>query len=89
MAQQWGCDLYLIQAGELCKVGRSKHCHKRFQEISRGMPFADCRLVAVFPGEGHLEGWVFKALEPFERRSEWFRCTPSDALAAVASAMPP
>ena len=86
--QRWGCDLYLIHAGELCKIGRSKHCHKRFQEISRSMPFAECRLVAVFPGGGLLEGWVFKALARFERRGEWFRCSPGEALNAVASATP-
>ncbi len=49
MVRAYGTDLYIISAGELTKIGRSKHCLKRLQEIARGMPWSDCRLIATFP----------------------------------------
>ena len=84
MPRAYGTDLYVISAGELTKVGRSKHCQKRLQEIARGMPWSDCRLVATFPGLGFAEPWVHRALQDYERRGEWFWMPPEVALRVVA-----
>ena len=81
----WGCDLYVISCGELCKVGRSKHVAKRFKEIQRGMPFSDCHILAVFPGSGFCESWMHRALADYPRRGEWFRCDAQAVLCIVAS----
>ena len=86
MPRAYGTDLYVISAGELTKVGRSKHCQKRLTEISRGMPWTECRLVAVFPALGFLESWVHWALQQqgTERRGEWFWVDPQVAVRVVA-----
>ena len=85
MPREYGTHLYIIQAGEVCKVGRSMNVNRRFDEVSRSMPFADARLVATFQNAGFAEPWVLKALsQSYERRSEWFRCTPAQAIAAVS-----
>jgi hypothetical protein len=83
MPREYGTHLYIILAGEVCKIGRSMDVQRRFAEVSRAKPFSDCRLVATFHGAGFVEPWVLRALCEYERRSEWFRCTPADALAAV------
>ena len=71
----WGKDLYIITAGELTKVGRSQHPQKRLQEISRGMPFVECRLWAVFPNAGPLEAGLHRELGSLhEKRGDWYRC---------------
>ena len=84
MPRAYGTDLYVISAGELTKVGRSKHCQKRLKEISAGMPWTECRLVATFPGLGFAEPWVHRALQDYERRGEWFWMPPEVALRVVA-----
>ncbi len=81
----WGKDLYIIHAGpELTKLGRSQHPNKRLQEISRGMPFAECRLWSVFPDAG----WLGPALQSelaslFEKRAEWYRASAHEISALV------
>ncbi len=86
MPRAYGTDLYVISAGELTKVGRSIHCQKRLLEIARGMPWTECRLVAVFPGLGFVASWVHRALQQqgTARRGEWFWVDPQVAVCAVA-----
>jgi Meiotically up-regulated gene 113 len=75
MARAWGKDLYIITAGELTKVGRSQHPLRRLKEIARGMPFAECRLWAVFPNAGPLEAGLHRELGlHHEKRGDWYRC---------------
>ena len=83
----YGTHLYLIDAGEVCKVGRSADVPRRFAEVCRGTPFSNARLVATFPDAGFCEPWVMRALAGYERRGEWFRCTIADALAAVGAVL--
>ena len=84
----WGCDLYVISAGELTKVGRTKNVARRFKEICRAMPWADCTLTAVFPGSGFAEPWVHKALCDFERKGEWFKCHHKTVLKVITEVLP-
>jgi hypothetical protein len=86
MPRAYGTDLYVISAGELTKVGRSIHCQTRLKEIARGMPWTECRLVAVFPGLGCVESWVHRSLQQLghERRGEWFWVDPEVCLRVVA-----
>ena len=84
MPRAYGTDLYIISAIELTKVGRSKHCQKRLQEIAHGMPFSECRLVATFAGLGKAERWIHRALQDYERRGEWFWMPPEVARRVVA-----
>ena len=72
----WGADLYLVTAGELTKLGRSQHPHKRLQEIQRGVPWLQCKLYAIFPTAGFLEAGLHKDLTArFQRHGEWYVCT--------------
>ena len=75
----WGADLYLVTAGELTKLGRSQHPHKRLQEIQRGVPWLECKLYAIFPNAGFLEAGLHKDLTArFQRHGEWYVCTASE-----------
>ena len=72
----WGADLYLVTAGELTKLGRSQHPHKRLQELQRGVPWLQCKLYAIFPTAGFLEAGLHKDLTArFQRHGEWYVCT--------------
>ena len=84
MPRPYGTDLYVMQMGDLVKVGRSMNCQRRLAEHRRSNPWGDIRLVAVFPESGFTEPWVLRALAAHERRSEWVRCSVAEALAAVA-----
>ena len=59
------------------------HPYKRLRELQHGMPWSDCQLVALFPGMGFCEQWAHRALAHYERRGEWFRCAPGEAMLAV------
>ena len=89
MPREYGTHLYLIQAGEVIKIGRSMDVPRRFVEVKRSMPFADCRLVATFPDSGFIESWVLKAMSAYERRGEWFRASPHDGLAHILECLVP
>ncbi len=86
MAKNWGRHLYVIHAGnELTKVGRSQHPEKRLQEVSRGIPFVECRLWAVFPDSGWLEPALHRQLgSVYEKCAEWYRAPADEVLALVA-----
>ena len=84
MPRPYGTDLYIMQMGDLVKVGRSMHCQRRLAEHRRSNPWGDIRLVAVFPESGFAEPWVLRALAAHERRSEWVKCSVAEAMAAVA-----
>ena len=84
----WGEHLYLFSAGEICKVGRSKDVARRHLEVSRGMPWAEVRIIATFHGAGFCEPWVHSALASYERKGEWFKCTEKQALTGITQALP-
>ena len=85
MKKVWGKDLYVISAGpELSKLGRSQHVDKRLSEIKRGMPFAELRLWAVFPGAGPMEAALHRQMAlGHEKRGEWYRCPAGDVAQTV------
>ena len=83
MPRPWGNDLYLLQMGELVKVGRSMDVERRVKELRRSNPWGDIKLVAVFPEAGFAEPWLLRALTEHERRGEWVRCSVPEALATV------
>ena len=83
MPREYGTHLYLIQAGEVIKIGRSMDVDRQFAEVHRAMPFADARLVATFYDSGFVEPWVLRALSGYERRGEWFRASVDEGLEAI------
>ena len=82
--------MYLLCDGEcgLVKIGRSMDVARRVGELKRGNPWAQIRLVAVFPDQGCVESWVMRALSAHERRGEWFRCSVAEAMAAIGACLP-
>ena len=90
MVRPYGTHLYLLCDGEcgLCKIGRSMDVARRVGELKRGNPWAQIRLVAVFPDQGCVESWVMRALSAHERRGEWFRCSVAQAMAAIGACLP-
>ena len=80
---EYGKHLYLLQMGEVVKIGRSMDVKRRLVEHRHANPWGDIALVATFEDAGHVEPWVLKALSGHERRSEWVRCTVVEALEAV------
>ena len=90
MPRAYGTHLYLLCDGEcgLCKIGRSMDVARRVGELKRGNPWAQIRLVAVFPDQGCVESWVMRALSAHERRGEWFRCSVAEAMAAIGACLP-
>ena len=89
MPRPYGTHLYVISAPGWTKVGRSKHCQKRLAEIQSHFPWLSLELVGEWPAQGHQESAVHRALSAYERKAEWFRCAPEDALAAVSGALGP
>ena len=87
MKKVWGKDLYIISAGpELTKLGRSQNPQKRLQEISRGLPFVQCRLWAIFPDVGALESALHKELSLGNARcGEWYQVPAVDVARTVVS----
>ena len=83
----WGAHLYLLEMEGLCKIGRSQDVERRLGEHRRAQPWSTIRLVATFEGSGFVESTVLRALHGFERRGEWVRCTPKDALSAIADCL--
>ena len=80
----WGADLYLIQAGELTKLGRSQHPQKRLQEIQRGVPWLRCHLYAIFPKCGFLEASLHRQIWGlFDRHGEWYLASPNQVAEVV------
>jgi len=89
MVRAYGTHLYLLSDSEagLCKIGRSMDVDRRVGELRRGNPWADIKVVGIFPGAGFCESWVLRALSGRERRGEWFRCPTSDALTAIVACL--
>jgi hypothetical protein len=87
MPRPWGNDLYLLQMGELVKVGRSMDVERRVKELRRSNPWGDIKVIAVFPEAGFAEPWLLRALAAHERRGEWVRCGVPEALDAVGQVL--
>ena len=88
MPRPYGTHLYVLQMGDLCKVGRSMDVQRRLLEHTRGNPWGDLKLVCSFPDQGFMESWVLRALSAHQRRGEWVLCTPGEALIAIAGCLP-
>ena len=83
----YGKHLYLLRMGDLVKVGRSMDIQRRLGEHRRNNPWGEISLVATFENSGFVESWVLKALSQHERRSEWVRCSVSQALQAIGQCL--
>jgi hypothetical protein len=86
MPRAYGTHLYILQAGELIKVGRSMNVPRRLKELRHSNPWGDIKLLAEFPGAGCLETWVLRVLSAHERRGEWVKCSVAEVMAAVGEA---
>ena len=54
MPRAYGTHLYILQAGELIKVGRSMNVPRRLKELRHSNPWGDIELLAEFPCAGCL-----------------------------------
>jgi hypothetical protein len=81
-------DLYVMQRSDnlgILKVGRSSNAERRAREI-QGCHCFTVQVVALIPGAGHLELDAHRVLSEFrmDPGREWFRCSLSRVLAAIA-----
>jgi hypothetical protein len=91
----WGQHLYVMHAGAgaatgLVKIGRSWSPHQRLEAVRRSCPMMDVELRGEFPNLGVAESLVLAIMRrahPRVGRSEWFACSDSEAVAAVAEAL--
>ena len=84
---EYGKHLYVLQMGELVKVGRSNFPTLRLSEHRNGNFWGSISLVATFEDAGFIEPWVLKALSSHETRSEWIHCSVQEALEAIGQCL--
>ena len=86
-------NLYIMRytwAGSPLKVGRARDVEARARQLESGHCFR-LQVLAVFPGQGHLEREVHECLRFYRvengRGREWFKVAPSFAFRTVGSIM--
>ena len=66
--------LYIIQAGEFCKVGFSKHPKQRLVEVATGCPYKpELKFYKKVDNVEIMEKRCHAALKRFHARLEWFK----------------
>jgi len=84
----YGDHLYVIAMQDCVKVGRSCNVQRRLDEIQRGVPMFQTRLLQDFPGQGWQERRVHRFLKEARiANSEWFRLPAEEALERVRNAL--